>query len=466
MEDNFYYLEINSNRRNRNIYNNMCDFDIEFSQSGVRGKKDSFDSVSLNSPIENFNGSFDNLILSNDITFTTNYNLPELYIIGENLKKVIIGNVSSGKAIKENNFYTGTTMTIVTNEVDVKTYQTRVIGYEYLGNFLPDGDYVKFTISIEFDIIPPIGSTLYLENPTINLQGFSYIYVPNGEEVDNYYINMYVTNEDNGESRKIVEYNSKTKIIKSEIFDNNIEGINNFSIREDRVIYKGICNSIDNLQRVELPNNFSDEKDFFVGDFIRIKSGNNKDEIKKILSYDGVTKIINVDSNFDEEINNEEFEILIFSFDNFFYTINNYNILQKLVICEIELLNIIIPNKKIFSYNGGLPINYPYLFLELYNTSNVDNRNTIITNNPNESRAMFRIPIDDNSNEEKSSFLKLDGDGIVQTININLSLPIRFCLKHSNGEIVKYIEEDNFSPYRCDEFLQISACFGINIKEI
>ena len=130
---------------------------------------------------------------------------------------------------------------------------------------------------------------------------------------------------------------------------------------------------------------------------------------------------------------------------------------------EIELLNLIIPNKILISGNGGNAVTYPYFLLEIYNISvaSGDTRNILISNNPNSVRVLFRIPVDDTVSKSVSPFIKIDGDGMVQTIKFKPDQSLKFRLLLPSGDTIKVGDSEKFSPSAPNEFMQLSACFSL-----
>lgn len=226
---------------------------------------------------------------------------------------------------------------------------------------------------------------------------------------------------------------------------------------------------------------------YYNGSYIQILSGPAINDVRKVISYDGSTRIATVDSNFtavpgigDEfafrslhispdfssNINtNDDFEILYFSKDNlnpFIY--NGSQISQQEMVCyEIELLNISLPNKSLATGSGSRIAFYPYVYVEIANVSGTSAgaKNTIYSNNPNSTRMIFRAAVDDSLNPAISSFVKIDGDGMVQTLKFKPNDNLRFSVRLSNGELYQTVEIDNKGPLAPNPELQISCMFAI-----
>ena len=159
------------------------------------------------------------------------------------------------------------------------------------------------------------------------------------------------------------------------------------------------------------------------------------------------------------------FEILNFSYDNFNpFTYTGSLVSQQDMVCyEIELLNLILPNEVLAVGEGGRIAFYPYVYAQISNVSSAGGRlkNIIYSNNPNSTRAIFRIPIDDVINPLISTFIKVDGDGMVQTIKFKPNDNLYFSVFLANGELYETILPEYFSPAPPNPTSQISASFSI-----
>jgi len=160
----------------------------------------------------------------------------------------------------------------------------------------------------------------------------------------------------------------------------------------------------------------------------------------------------------------QRFNILSFTKDNLSPFLNisgSTNISQQEnTRYEIELINIIVPNEVLRVGYGTRLTFYPYLYVELSN-SNASNQGNyfIYSNNPNSTKAVFRVPIDDSATAVNSGFLKLDGDGMVQNIAFRFRDNLKFSLRLPSGEILKTAPDENYSPDFPNPLAQISALF-------
>jgi hypothetical protein len=137
---------------------------------------------------------------------------------------------------------------------------------------------------------------------------------------------------------------------------------------------------------------------------------------------------------------------------------------QNQMVCyEIELISLILPNIPLDNTVGGLIAFYPYLYVELSNKTapSGGTKGVLYSNNPHANRALFRVAIDDTPTPIISKFIKVDGDGAVQTVKFkpNDNLYIRVFLQ--NGQLFETSQKDTPPPMNPDPFVQISAEFSI-----
>jgi len=137
---------------------------------------------------------------------------------------------------------------------------------------------------------------------------------------------------------------------------------------------------------------------------------------------------------------------------------------QNQTVCyEVELISLILPNLPLDNTIGGLIAFYPYLYVELSNKTapSASTKGILYSNNPNANRALFRVAVDDTPTPVISKFIKVDGDGAVQTIKFkpNDNLYLRVFLQ--NGTLFKTQDNDTSPPSPPDPFVQISAEFSI-----
>jgi hypothetical protein len=164
---------------------------------------------------------------------------------------------------------------------------------------------------------------------------------------------------------------------------------------------------------------------------------------------------------------NQSFLILQWSYDNRFPLINGLtskHVANENLLYEIELINLILPNQILNNGKGSLISFYQYVYVELQNamgTTTSSPANLLISNNPNAQAMTFRAAIDDVPNPVNSSFIKIDGDGMVQTIKFNPRDSMAFAVIFPDGTLFKTIIAENYAPQEPNPLIQISAMFRI-----
>jgi hypothetical protein len=157
--------------------------------------------------------------------------------------------------------------------------------------------------------------------------------------------------------------------------------------------------------------------------------------------------------------------ILPFSYDNLNpFVFTGSQVSQQDVVCyEIELLNLILPNQTLSVAEGGLISYYPYVYVQLTNIDASGGRlkNIIYSNNPNATNMLFRAAVDDVPNPITSTFIKIDGDGAVQTIKFKPNDNLLFAVYMPDGEVFQTLEPEWLSPCIPNPKAQISAYFSI-----
>ena len=161
----------------------------------------------------------------------------------------------------------------------------------------------------------------------------------------------------------------------------------------------------------------------------------------------------------------QRFVLLPFSYDNlnpFVYT-GSLVSQQELVCYEVQLLNLVLPNVVLGTALGSLISFYPYVYVALQNVTAAGSglNNIIYSNNPNSTRVLFRCPIKDVPNPVNSTFIKIDGSGMVQTIKFRPNDTLFFGVYLPNGEVFTTILSETNSPELPNPIIQISACFSI-----
>ena len=154
-------------------------------------------------------------------------------------------------------------------------------------------------------------------------------------------------------------------------------------------------------------------------------------------------------------------ELLMYNYDSYNNLQYNGSMLsQDQKVCyKIELLNLILPNQTLDVGQGSRIAFYPYLYVELSNSSST--RDIIYSNNRNSTKMMFRVPVDDIPNPTVSSFIKIDSDGSTQTVKFKPNDTLHFSVRLPNGELYRTTQVETSSPSAPNGLMQISALFAI-----
>lgn len=274
-----------------------------------------------------------------------------------------------------------------------------------------------------------------------------------------YYRNSWITIPSTQETRRIVRYET----------------------------YSGNFRSVTSSTVMQFPSNASTVSGYYNDAYIQVLSGNATGEIRKVISYDGNTKTVTLDNtipiptpnigdqftfrslyitpDFSTPVLKDKFEILYFSNDNlnpFIYSGSQVS-QQEMVCYEIQLLNICLPNKILSTGSGSRITCYPYVYVEISNISgsSAGMKNVIYSNNPNSTRMIFRTTVGTRSVSGCSPFVKLTGDGMIQTLKFKPNDNLRFSVRLPNGELYQTVELENEAPLSPNSEIQISCLFSI-----
>ena len=213
-----------------------------------------------------------------------------------------------------------------------------------------------------------------------------------------------------------------------------------------------------------LPASSSSINNYYVGTYMWIPDTR---EYRLIVNYDGSTRTGVVSSPFNTTPGpSDSYNILQFSRDNFsplVYTGSTVS-RQQMTCYEIELISLILPNLVLSSGFGNLIAFYPYVYVEFSNITGMNN-NILYSNNPFTTNVLFKVPIDDVNTPRASSFISVDGHGMVQTIKFKPNDNFRISVRLPNGDIFETEEKDYVSPSPPNPKVQLSVTFAIRQLE-
>lgn len=455
------YIEIDSTYRDRTLWPLPSQFDVIFSNSGRRYMNDAFDPVSLSAPISYWTSNQFNALGGSSITVTADLTSTPVGSSSDLRTFVILGTANQLQTM--NNYYENAVISSSDNGS-----QRRILTYTYLGN-----DRALITVDSSFGSILIDGLSLTISDPTdLTDINFPLIFIPNGRNSNESYNNMLLYNETRDNYTIIVEYNEITHLLTTTTpIPITWTSTDNFSIRKEGPILSDAIIASSTTQ-ITISSG-SSITNAYTNMFLRIRAnsyGNSivlpETEIRRITFYDGNTFTYTVSPPFSSTpIVGSVIEILPFSYDNF--NPINYSgstvSQQELVCYEIELISLIIPNQILKTQFGGRAVYYPYLYVELSNLSSPNSglNNIIYSNNPNANKMLFRAPINDTQQLANSLFLKIDGNGCVQTIKFKPNDNLRFSVHLNDGALFETIIPETYSPLPPNGLIQISAMFSI-----
>lgn len=488
------YLEIDSTYRNRNEFPNPSQFNVMISQTGSRDAVYAVDPVSRDYPIKMWKP--DDLVLSNGIVD------PVASQPLNNTNSFIVSFPTTVNASKISDYYSGYPISV---NIPGPTEFVQIVSWKYLSTEPGVNDYFIVTVSPDLSSVPTglPKSVTFATSATMNKFSSGTIFLPNGIEADNFFTGYVLYNEDlsilslQPIYRTIISYDGSSRLLGFDLNEGLATGwstSHTYTIRKSVPRYIGVLPAPTviptppplvlpyqgpNTNRTfAVPSNIN----ILVGDFIRFTTGNLKGKSYRIVDYtqngrqENLTvnppisyippNIVTVNPILDTtppDTGGWNFEVLQFSRDNvvpFCYSGNIFS-QQESACYEIELLNLIIPNQTLKS--GGLTSFYPHLYVELTNisTTSAGTKCVMYSNNPHSNKMLFRATIDDIADPIESPFVKVDGDGMVQTVKFKINDNLKFGVYLPNGELLKTVEEDNFSPSEPNPFIQISAIFSI-----
>lgn len=129
---------------------------------------------------------------------------------------------------------------------------------------------------------------------------------------------------------------------------------------------------------------------------------------------------------------------------------------------ELELLWLSVPNQVLDVGYGGTLDRYPYIYCSLYTGITNTTQQVLYSNNPNTSRVLFKVPVNEYFGD--TSFITLKDSKAKQTVYFDPSQDLFFDLTLPDGTVISFNELDNMPPYPPNPFLQINIL--VSMKKI
>ena len=460
---NTRYLEVDSTYRDRTRWPLPGQFEIPISQTGRKLRGAALDPVSEAMPIATWTSNAFATTPAQSVTGTI------AAVAGANNIGSTNGNITfiittTGQILQTiDDYYLKAIITDTTI-----TEQRRIEEYTYIGPDAGGNDRAKITVDYAFGSTFADGDAFSISDPTdLSQVQAPLFFVPDGLIAKNAYVGYLLYNETQNEYRTIIRYDYDTHILGVDT-STDVTGwtiTDTYSIRAQIPSLVTTVSGVATTQTIPLATG-SSENDFYNNYFIRMTSGNAQNEVRLITDYDASLTSVSIATRFTfTPADGDTLEILPFSYDNlnpFNYT--GSTVSQSQEVCyEIELLNLVLPNENLVSTSGARIAFYPYVYVQLSNESSAGAGNTgiIYSNNPNATKMLFRAAIDDVPNPLISSFIKVDGDGMVQTIKFKPNDNLMFSVTLPDGTVYETTEEETYSPEAPNPRIQISAVFGL-----
>lgn len=478
------YLELDSSWRDRSRWPLPGQFEIPISQSGTKGRNDALDPVALSAPITSWTCNRFSTRGPGPLIAGTIHNLSSAGVIVNSISsagsqdvvlvKFTASEINNQVQIIEN-YYKNAILFVVTGVNPVQ--RRRIISSKFIYE-LDDYTIMQFVIEYSFSDDVVYGNIVTINDPSDMLDvNNPQLFVPAGKSGEHAYSGYLLYNETLNQYRQITGYDRNTHILSVNTEQSSIAGTtqgpvtgwlqtHNYSIRKEPPSYTGTSLAGSTQTAVILNSAASSVDDFYNNYFLRMTSGGADDEIRLITDYDGTTKTVTVFPGFSTApVAGNTLEILAFSYDN--ATPFNYSgsmVSQQEEVCyEIELLNLVLPNRTLNTAFGANIAFYPYVYVNLCNVTAAGsgNINVLYSNNPNASRVLFRAAINDVANLTTSSFVKIGGGGTYQTVKFKPNDNLLFEVRLPNGDIFETTLTETFSPHTPNAENQISALFSM-----
>lgn len=484
------YLELDSSFRNRNLYPNCGEFTVNIAQGGQKNQFNAVDPVSDAYPVNvfmPFNSFTLTMPLENTLPVTP------LPLVCSTASKTIIvlysyvGDFNLGYSWVIKNYFTGLCLV---NKSANKFLVRRILKSTYLQS-IKTGDTTDSYLQLEIDLPIPEdyvldGSTAFkvidpttLENTSENYS----IFIPNSESIKDYYKNYYIYNQTQNNYSLILSFDEVTHVATCSKDGLNWLITDTFSIIKKLPIYYGNGTigliNFQNSININTPTNPSLINCFYFNyngtaisyfDFIlkiiaiigKTKTGDYTTNVELMVSYTNYIIVDTVNKNYSLTPGTNAFQILPFSYDNavnFNYTGSMTSLTQPCAY-DIKLNSLSLPN--VLLSCGGFIYNYPYVYIEIENISSSSNSsyNVMYSNNPNATKAIFKVPITNFTQPEQYQFLNYNGNDMTQTLVIKPNSDMHFVIKLPNGKIFNPTDEVFNVGQPPNSLLQLNAVFS------
>lgn len=458
-----YYLELDSTFRNRQSWPNPGNFEAVLASSRATSG-DMEDPVSQSEPVNAWTGGLFNInaIGSNNVSGQ----IENINIGNANSSTVIEFKVNAASDLlqQRKNYYRNAVVRNVSNPSGGVQTLARISEYIYMGN--NRGQLTIYDKNSTF--VYNLGDLIKIVDPTDFTDSLnSFLFVPDGSIFSQNYLGKLIYNETLAESRTISNYNNQTNLITingPSIGSWTIQ--DNYSIRQIAPTFTfPIGASSTSSQIIITGSAASDVNNTYLGWYIRIPKliydTPQSAESRRIVSYDGVTKIASVNPAFSSSPPvGLDAELMQYSYDNANPLNWSSSFSQETPLYSIKLLRLVLPNQILAVGTGSKPAYQPYFYVELSSGDPWIPFYNIYSNNPNAVHAIFRATVKDIENQRTSQFIALKGDNMRQIMKFRLDSSIRIRISiPSTGETFKTVISDTIAPAVPNPAIQINALF-------
>ena len=449
---NLRYLEIDSTYRNRTLFPLPSIFEVLISQSGTRDKLHAYDPISVSAPLIRWKPS---LFDSKTGTVVTNPSNSHL--------SCIVSFTITQSLNKKANYYASqpVNITAITTNNMIETW-------DYISTDT-NNDY--FLMTFKSPYTPTLGDVITFVPSTDMEKGI--FYIPDSVSADLFYLNYVIWNENTQTGALVLSFDGNTRIagVNFTGWTNTLNAGDYFSVRKaaPKIFGDGLINTLNN--KISLPSlpTISTNSDEYVNSFMYFTSGTKDGQMYRIIGYLGLPPLpllpreVTLDCSTSDITPSDKFEILQFTTDNAVpFTYTGSLVSQQESVCyEIQLVDLILPNRTLKT--GGRIAFYPYVYVELQNISGASagNKNIIYSNNPTSTKKLFRASINDIPNALSSPFIKIDGDGMTQTVKFKPNDNFSFSVYLSDGTQFETELQESYGPLPAEPLVQISAMFSL-----
>lgn len=420
-------FEFVSTHRNRSLWPNPCSFEVPCSSSGQYSGLNAADPVSNQTPILSWTGQ--NISLNATVISQTS--------------NTIVVSLPTNPSSQISNYYRGAELNVPPSyRIDSSKFLSTSGGLDFVQlNVMNSGVQAGNMVTIQVIQIPGT------------------IYVPGGSDLANAYVGKYLYNDTQSEWVLITGYDTQLHKVIAPI-PGSWSTTDNYNIRNrlpSTSLVLGPGNTLTTLNLTNITVAITP------GDFIRISSTN---EIVKVISFNSTTKFITVSPSLSTAFPpGTVIELLIQTSDNYRTLSYPGTIVgqQEQTTYDINLVSATIPNIAIQNGSGGYAVDYPFLYVELYDTNHPSQNNLFSNNHSNKSYFKVTTPTGQLF-DRNEKFTKFTGDLSFKTIRFRPMSNFKVTWRLPTGEEIQFEEQDTQSPQKPNEAIQTSVLFNLHYR--